>query len=415
MPPKAGKGEGKGKTIDQNQNQSSIAIDQSSIDASESFPELSGLETIPGPVGGPMASAPPPPSSPPPAVADEGSDEVFGPPRGAPPPLGADSRPKPPEMRSDLERQIAERLKRGRLSVKCIQAANVRRKDQNASGTKIDAYLVLQLGDFKKAPRVKTQVRKRSGQNPQFMGEMVTFDLTNPVEFVRDNDIKLTVELWDNNAWNDDCLGLVEMSAVRFLGALEAQNEWLPLTYPGDESSNSKIQLEFNFEEAKVGMCVFTLYEGRGLGSGEEKLKLGSGGALAPYVSVSIGESYHKRSQTILDGGSDPYFGEEEILMWVDDVNWVEPAVATVWNEDVGDHDLVGKVTFPLLPYMVVDPRKAKQEVVELQVAKETTHDGTKLLKTGDLVMKCEFLSSGSLKMDVRAARNLRETDSIGR
>ena len=375
----------------------------------EAFPELEGLESIPAPTGDPLLSAPPPPDEPPPAI-DEA--EEIGPPRGAPPPLGKDAMPDPPEEMEEMERQIAEKLKRGRLSVKCIQAANIRRKDQNSSGTKIDAYLVLQLGDFKKAPRLKTQIRKRSGQNPQFMNETVSFDLVNPKEFVRNNDIKLTIELWDSNAWDDDCLGTVTLSAVRFLSILEAQNEWLPLTYPGDESSNSKVQVEFNFEQAKVGMAVFTLYEGRGLGSSEMKL---GGNSLAPYVSVSVGETYHKRSQTILDGGTEPYFGEEQILMWVDNENWVEPAVTTVWHEDIGDHDLVGKADFSLLPYMIVPPDKAKQEIMPITVAKETTHDGIKHINTGELVMKCEFLESGNLTMNVKAARNLRDTESIGR
>ena len=279
----------------------------------DSYPELQSLEVIPAPTVGPPEEDPPPPDEPPPPIDEDGE---IGAPRGAPPKLGADAMPKPPEEMTDEERQIAERLKRGRLSIKCIQAANVRRKDQTSTAAKIDAYLVVQLGDYKKAPRLKSQVRKRSGQNPQFMGEVLSFDLINPVDFVRENDIQMKVELWDNNAWNDDILGEVKFSAVRFLSALEPQEEWLPLTYPGDESSNSKVQLEFKFEEAKVGMAVFTLYEAKNLGTSEMKL---GGNVLSPYMSISMGDSYHKRSQTQVNGGQDPYFGEEQILMWVDE------------------------------------------------------------------------------------------------
>jgi hypothetical protein len=353
--------------------------------------------------------APPPPDEPPPPVDESGE---IGAPRGAPPKVGKDSMPKPPEEMTPEERQIAERLKRGRLTVKCIQASGVRRKDQGNKPAKIDAYLVVQLGDFKKAPRLKTQVRKRSGQNPQFMGESLKFDLVDPAQFVRENDIQITIELWDNNAWNDDLLGEVHVSAVRFLAALEPVEEWLPLTFPGDESSNSKVQVEFKFEEAKVGMAVFTMYEGKNLGTSEMKL---GGGVLSPYVSVSMGDNYHKRTQTVVNGGQDPYFGEEQLLMWVDEENWVQPGVVTCWHEDVGDHDVVGRSDINLLPYMMIDPEKAKQELLPLTVIKDTAHDGAKPVDTGELMCKVEFLGAGTLTMHVKSGRNLRETESIGR
>ncbi|GMI45863.1 hypothetical protein TrCOL_g8423 [Triparma columacea] len=375
----------------------------------DAFPELALLENIPAPDGAPPAEAPPPPDEPPPPLEEDGE---IGAPRGAPPKLGADSMPKPPEEMTEEERQIAEKLKRGRLSVKCIQASNVRRKDQATTAAKIDAYLCVQLGDFKKAPRLKTGVRKRSGQNPQFNNEVLSFDMVDPGSFVRENDIKLKIELWDNNAWNDDILGEVTVSAVRFLSALEPQEEWLPLVYPGDESSNSKVQVEFRFEEAKVGMAVFTLYEGKNLGTSEMKL---GGDMLSPYVSISMGDNYHKRSQTQVNGGQDPYFAEEQILMWVDEENWTKPATLTTWHEDVGDHDVVGKHELSLLPYMVIDPDDAKQEVIPMQITKETTHEGVKKLETGEIMMKCEFLVAGSLKIHVKSGRNLRETESIGR
>ena len=373
------------------------------------FPELANLEIIPAPDGAPPEEAPPPPDEPPPPIDEDGE---IGAPRGAPPKLGADSMPRPPEEMTEEERQIASRLKRGRLSIKCIQAANVRRKDQTTTAAKIDAYLCIQLGDFKKAPRLKSAVRKRSGQNPQFNGEVICFDMVDPGAFVRDNDIKLKIELWDNNAWNDDILGEVQVSAVRFLSALEPQEEWLPLTYPGDESSNSKVQVEFRFEEAKIGMAVFTLYEGKNLGTSEMKL---GGQMLSPYVSVSMGDNYHKRSQTQLNAGQDPYFAEEQILMWVDEENWTKPATITTWHEDVGDHDVVGKHELSLLPYMVIDPDDAKQELMPMKIMKETTHEGVKALETGEVMMKCEFLVAGTLNIHIKSGRNLRETESIGR
>ena len=393
--------------------------------AEEPFPELRSVEEIPRPDGLPPSSsdehgggvlalrdegeAPPPPDEPPPAVDD---DREVGAPLGAPPRPGKDNMPRPPSDMTDEERQISERLKRGRLSVKILQAQNIRRKDASTSAAKIDAYVVAQLGDFKKAPRLKTQVRKRSNQNPQFAGEVLSFDMIDPSAYVRDNDVKLKIEVWDNNAWNDDILGEVTLSAVRFFGSLATVEEWLPLKFPGDQSSNSRIQIEVKFEEAKVGMAIFTLYEGKNLGTSE--MKLGKT-VLSPYVSVSIGEGYHKKSQTQSSGGADPYFGEEQLLMWVDGENWVKPAEVTVWHEDIGDHDPIGKCMFPLLPYMMIKPGDAAQELIPLTMTKESTHEGVKSVSTGDLLLKVEFLLGGDLSIAIKSGKNLRETDSMGR
>ena len=272
------------------------------------------------------------------------------------------------------------------------------------------------MGDFKKAPRLKTQVRKRSGQAPQFMNEQLSFDLVDPASFVRENDVKLKISLWDNNAWDDEMLGEVIVSAVRFLSAVKGdeggeREEWFPLTFPGDDTSNTKVQVSLSFMEARVGMAVFTLYEGKDLGTSEMKL---GGEVLCPYVSVSMGEGYHKRSQTVVNGGGDPYFGEEQLVMWVDESNWVEPGVVTCWHEDVGDHDVVGRASLSLLPYMAIDPDKARQELVPLSIVKNEGGDAQHL-DTGGITCKVEFLGAGTLTMSVKSGRNLRETESIGR
>lgn len=57
---------------------------------------------------------------------------------------------------------------------------------------------------------------KRSGVNPNFESEMISFDIVEPKEFIVGGDVSLTVELWDDSAWSDDLLASVQLSALRY-------------------------------------------------------------------------------------------------------------------------------------------------------------------------------------------------------
>ena len=293
-------------------------------------------------------------------------------------------------------------VKRGRFHVKCIQGLEIRKKGQAAAKTKIDAYLRMTLGKHKKAPKKKTAVHKRSGSNPNFQNEVVSFDVLDPMEFVKDDDIVLTVELWDENAWSHDLIASLELSILRFMNTNEALMETLPLRFQGDDTANSQLQMEFRFEPALVGMAVFTLYEGRNLKNMETI------GKQDPYVKLSLGDKTEKRGKTVKDGGLNPYFREEQMLVWVDRTSWIHNAKLQVWDEDVGNDDLIGECNFSLLPYMTTHPDEAKEQLYEL-----TNPNHTK--SHGELLMKVEFLPAGVLTVNCIAGKNLRETDSVGR
>ena len=150
---------------------------------------------------------PPPPEDAPPDADDEvppppdgapPDDGIPGPPDGAPPPPGcpaatfrrsAGSRGAP-RRRGGHERRCSPRGQAWSLPTsKCIQGLEIRKKGQAAAKTKIDAYLRMTLGKHKKAPKKKTAVHKRSGSNPNFQNEVVSFDVLDPMEFVKDDDI----------------------------------------------------------------------------------------------------------------------------------------------------------------------------------------------------------------------------------
>jgi Ca2+-dependent lipid-binding protein len=64
--------------------------------------------------------------------------------------------------------------------------------------------------------------------------------------------------------------------------------------------------------EAKVGLLLLTLFEGRNLKN------MDTVGKQDPYVVFNIGDKYKKKSQVITDGGVNPYFKEARgVSRWV--------------------------------------------------------------------------------------------------
>ena len=56
--------------------------------------------------------------------------------------------------------------------------------------------------------------------------------------------------------------------------------------------------------EAKVGVLLLTLFEGRNLKN------MDTVGKQDPYMVFNIGEKYRKKSEVATDGGVNPYFKE---------------------------------------------------------------------------------------------------------
>ena len=97
-------------------------------------------------------------------------------------------------------------------------------------------------------------------------------------------------------------------------------------------------------------MFVVTLYEAKGL------RQIDPLGQQDPYVQLSLGSRYKKRSKTIKGGGTEPYFSEEDVLMWADKENWVNDLRIDLFDEHIGDEKVIGFTHFSLLPYMNMRP-----------------------------------------------------------
>ena len=89
---------------------------------------------------------------------------------------------------------------------------------------KIDPYVKITLSKLKKAPKKKSKTIKKSGKNPNFNGEMITFDCFDPNAAIVDNDINMHVEIWDDNLLRDALLGFVDLSVCDFMSGESLQS-----------------------------------------------------------------------------------------------------------------------------------------------------------------------------------------------
>ena len=146
-------------------------------------------------------------------------------------------------------------LRPGRFSIKCVEAANVRRKDQTTGRTRMNPYLRFALrgsesgsgsGSSSSRRRVDDVVRvtrtlRGTGKDPYFKGEILTFDISDPHDYVRDGDVRVVAQVLDeterggrrrggeaeggdgdgdgdsDGSDDDTLLGEVTFSALRFL------------------------------------------------------------------------------------------------------------------------------------------------------------------------------------------------------
>lgn len=350
---------------------------------------MSVAETLESSVGAPEESLALPPVA-------EGSDYMVS--AYAPPP--------PSELVPDqTESPLADDLKSGRLSIRCIRGIDIKRKSDPNKIPRLDPYIRMKLGAAEKFPYQNTKVKRKQDNFPDFENEIISFDVMDPSLFVFGEDIIVTIEIWNKSTFKDEMLGAVTMSAVRFFKRpFTAYKEEIPVYLPGQKTTTQKLELEFVYEEARAGMFVFTLFEARGLRKVDAMAKQD------PYIQMSLGQNYKKRSKTIKDNPTDPYFGEETIMMWSDGKNWVDDLMIEVLDEELGPDKAIAFTHFCLLPYMNMKPDSAVEDTYDLfyTVLMDPRDDRSKKeIAYGELVMKVQYLPAGALGVKCIAGTNL--------
>eukprot|EP01041_Mallomonas_annulata_P002177 gene2178-4235_t len=289
----------------------------------------------------------------------------------------------------------------GRFTIRCIEGIDVTRPNVNSS--RLDPFLKFKLGAAERLPWLSTKVQRKQDSNPIFQNEMVIFDILQPSAYLYDNNILLYIEIWNSSTTKDEAFAAVTMSVLRiFQHPYTAYKETVPLQISTGKPYAGKLVLEFSFEEARPGMLVCTLFEGRGLRS------LDTLGHQDPYVQLALGENYNKRSKVAKGGGRDPYFEEEDVVMWVDKEIWINDVTVSVCDEQIGAVQPIGTTKFSPLSYMNIPPGQAQQEVFELMYPEKIQKGGEAVMaKKGELSMKVVFLPAGKLTIRCVKAKDL--------
>lgn len=159
-----------------------------------------------------------------------------------------------------------------------------------------------------------------------------------------------------------------------------------------------QVMLEFLFEEARAGLFVFTLYEARKLRNVDPM------GQQHPYVQLGLGD-YKKKSKVVEKGGRDPYFAEEDVIMWVDTESWVHDLDILLCDQEVGDENPIAYTDLCLLPYMDILPIAAKEDTFDLFYKPNKAEPDE--IAQGQLSMKVTYLPAGTLHINVIRGKGL--------
>lgn len=298
-----------------------------------------------------------------------------------------------------MESHLSKEIKGGRLNVTCLNGIGLKKREDKSKNPRVDPYIRFKLGAADKWPWKVTTVQRKQESNADFAEELVSFDVVKPSQFIYQEDIQLVIEVWNKGTFKDEIIGTVTMSVVRFFkNPFKAYTEKVPIVAPGDRTSTSKIVLEFLFEEARAGLFVFTLYEAKRLRNVDPM------GQQHPYVQMALGD-YKKKSRVVEKGGRDPYFAEEDIIMWVDTESWVNDLDVMLCDQEVGEDNPIAYTDLCLLPYMDILPMAAKEDNFDLfyKPHKEEPDE----IAQGALSMKVTYLPAGTLHVNVVRGKGL--------
>lgn len=304
-------------------------------------------------------------------------------------------------------------LPRGRFYITCIEGEDFRKAHETGkTGQRIDPYIKIRLGAAERHPFLNTMTMRKQGKDPSFENEVIAFDIKDPFDYVFNADIQMRIEVWHKGNLLEECLAVNLVSVVRFLKKpYSYSREIVPMMQPNDifKASKAKLTLGFLFEEARVGLMQFTLFEASRLRS------LDTMGQQDPYVQLRLGETYIKRSKSIKNGGTKPYFAEEDVLMWLDRDNWVFDLHVDLVDEDSGPSKPIGGTHFSLIKYADPMLRGKSEQAFPLTYKKQTDpkdRSSTTDVPGGELVMKIQHFSSGILTVYVDRANKLRFPDN---
>jgi len=224
----------------------------------------------------------------------------------------------------------------------------------------------------------------------------------------------LEVELYDDNFPFDALLGKATIKCKKLiehpLKPYTAFHQLHIYKFGQGYAKTANVKLTLSFQHSYEGIAVFTLVDGRNLAN--------RGGIMDkqdPYCVIKLGNKNSKRSRTVDDGGTNPSFQNEQILLHVGRNSFENDVEVKLYDDDIGVDDIIGKCSFSILPYIrdaaLYRSRKTKRGTPPPVQSFSLTH---KNKMCGELRMSVQFLPAGSLRVDVVRARKLRNPDRSG-
>ena len=216
------------------------------------------------------------------------------------------------------------RFKPGRLFITCINAQSIRSRADSSNDGTLTPHLLFKLQHSIQQSRIGTI----HGYDVAFDNEVIYFDIDNPEQLLVDGDISLIVQL------RDGLKGLIaqckaSITDVLLTPGVDAARS-LSVKNPSDTSTNSTVNLQFNFVEANPGLLKLNLSTFRNCVKDSGKC----------YISVSTSDGQSNTSsladRSSLEGG---------FSYWVDNQNWFEEIDIEIHDENreqvVGEGKLV--------------------------------------------------------------------------
>jgi len=153
----------------------------------------------------------------------------------------------PPVAETDIgkhfdDSKLGRSLTRGRLSIRCIEGFDIRRKDDPDKVPRNDPFIKFRLGVAERHPWKQTETQRKQDANPKFHDELIFFDVTDPAQYVFQEDMQLCIELWNKSSTKNVLIGSVTMSVVRFFKQpFVSYTEKVPIYYPGATRTPMKV------------------------------------------------------------------------------------------------------------------------------------------------------------------------------
>jgi len=328
---------------------------------------------------------------------------------------GHDAPPPPPKRAPPFAVDLAEDAAplepiAGRIQFQITELSGLQRPGVDPSNDKavIDVRLKLQVGGSHGAKSVTASspviagIRREKAtlQTPA----PLSIDITKPSDLQKSGlPLQLSWELHEASGKNDKMLlgqGSLDFTKVYKCYGGKKRQIRLDLTLPGSDGQEpmavGEVLVDMQFFVAWPGMFVITCLEARGLPNMELV------GKQDPFAELRFAKQ-KQRSSTVKDGGENPIFPEDELCMWIDPQNWMEAMTLTLWDEDIGKNDFIGKAS--------IDPLEFSSDLEpQIHFLDLTNKKGNE--KRGELKVGIQFFPAGRLRIECLEGKNLGKAGS---